>query len=44
MVLYKTKDLLTFVNKITFLEPFEDYGVIWQSFYDGIYFSILVDE
>ena len=44
MTLYKTIDLNTFVQKLRFLEPFEQLGVIWQTFYNGEYYSILIHE
>lgn len=44
MVLFKTDNPILFIQKIELLESLEDYKIIWQSFYDGIYFKILVDK
>lgn len=45
MVLFKTTNPVTFVCKIQFLEDLQlKYKIDWQSFYDGEYFSILVNR
>lgn len=45
MVLFKTEDIGKFITRIEFLENIElRFPIIWQSFYDGTTFSILVGK
>jgi len=44
MVQYKTSDPIAYINKLFMLYPFRDYGITWQSYFDGIIFTIEVDE
>ncbi len=43
MVLFKTKELSKYADKIIMLESIAtQFDITWQSFYDGEYLSILV--
>lgn len=44
MVQYKTNDPIQYINKLYMLYPFIEYGITWISYYDGILFTIEVDE
>lgn len=45
MVLYKTKEISKFADKIIMLESLATrFPITWQSFFDGEYLSILVGK